>query len=235
MPKKYGVKEKDLVVSHVVNLVLTGKLRSGDRIDRNEIAHELGLSRVPIQEAVVQLEHDGILSTQYHRGAYVERFDESVVREHHELYGLLNGIASARAAADSNPAFLERLDALMEVMRSTRESRAFQEAAWQFRRVINDEYAGPRLLALIRASQAFVPRAFWGAYLNDHDEMLPFYEAEISALHRGDTDAARTACAERAEAMARVMLTELVRRGVLKPSGAAWPATSGDSRGAVAF
>lgn len=54
MPKKYGVKEKDLVVSHVVNLVLTGKLRSGDRVDRNEIAQELGLSRVPIQEAVVQ-------------------------------------------------------------------------------------------------------------------------------------------------------------------------------------
>ena len=24
MPKKYGVKEKDLVVSHIVNLVLTG-------------------------------------------------------------------------------------------------------------------------------------------------------------------------------------------------------------------
>ena len=41
MPKKYGVKEKDLVVSHVVNLVLTGKLRSGDRLDRNEIAEQL--------------------------------------------------------------------------------------------------------------------------------------------------------------------------------------------------
>ena len=79
MPKKYGVKEKDLVVSHVVNLVLTGKLRSEDRLDRNEIAQELGLSRVPVQEAVVQLEHDGILSTRYHRGAYVERFDESMV------------------------------------------------------------------------------------------------------------------------------------------------------------
>jgi DNA-binding GntR family transcriptional regulator len=47
MPKKYGVKEKDLVVSHVVNLVLTGKLRSGDRLDRNEIAEQLGLSRGP--------------------------------------------------------------------------------------------------------------------------------------------------------------------------------------------
>jgi DNA-binding GntR family transcriptional regulator len=109
MPKKYGVKEKDLVVSHVVNLVLTGKLRSGDRIDRNEIAHELGLSRVPIQEAVVQLEHDGVVSTQYHRGAYVERFDESVVREHHEIYGLLSGIASARAAAAADPRIVEQL------------------------------------------------------------------------------------------------------------------------------
>jgi DNA-binding GntR family transcriptional regulator len=220
MPKKYGVKEKDLVVSHVVNLVLTGKLRSGDRVDRNEIAHELGLSRVPIQEAVVQLEHDGILSTRYHRGAYVERFDEAVVREHHELYGLLNGIASARAAADSNPSIGDRLRALINVMRASRDSRAFQDAAVQFRRTINDEYAGPRLHAAIRASQAFIPRAFWAAYA--HDEMLPFYEAEAAAIHRGDSDAARVACAERSEVMARIMLAELVRRGVFKPSTVAF-------------
>src|ERR1700759_230076 len=103
MPKKYGVKEKDLVVSHVVNLLLTGKLRSGDRIDRNEIAQELGLSRVPIQEAVVQLEHDGILSTQYPRGAYVERFDESVVREHHEVYGVLSVGARRGRWRSANP------------------------------------------------------------------------------------------------------------------------------------
>jgi DNA-binding GntR family transcriptional regulator len=226
MPKKYGVKEKDLVVSHVVNLILTGKLRSGDRVDRNEIAQELGLSRVPIQEAVVQLEHDGILSTQYHRGAYVERFDESVVREHHELYGLLCGIASARAAVDASPRSVEVLDALIETMRGSKESRAFQETAWKFRRVINDEYAGPRLQAAIRASQTFIPRAFWMAYLNNHDELLPFYEAELAAIHRNDSDGARDACVEHAGVMARIMLSELVRRGVFRPAGAAWPATS---------
>jgi DNA-binding GntR family transcriptional regulator len=234
MPKKYGVKEKDLVVSHVVNLVLTGKLRSGDRVDRNEIAHELGLSRVPIQEAVVQLEHDGILSTQYHRGAYVERFDESVVREHHELYGLLSGLASARAANDGLPRILDQLGVMISAMRSSKDARTFQETAWQFRRVINDEYAGPRLQAAIRASQTFIPRAFWLSYLNNHDEMLPYYEAETAAIHRGDPDGARTACIERSEAMARIMLGELVRRGVFKPAGAAWPATS-NSGASVAF
>jgi len=161
MPKRYGVKEKDQVVSHLINLVLTGKLRSGDRVDRNEIAHELGLSRVPIQEAVVQLEHDGIVSTRYHRGAFIERFDESVVLEHHELHGMLLGLASARAANDPRPQVLSQLASLTDFMRANSESRAFQEAAWQYRQTINEEYAGPRLLAEIRASQSFMPRTFW--------------------------------------------------------------------------
>jgi DNA-binding GntR family transcriptional regulator len=59
IPKKYGLKEKDEVVAYIYNLVLTGKLRTGDRVDRNEVARELGTSRVPVQEAIVQLEHDG--------------------------------------------------------------------------------------------------------------------------------------------------------------------------------
>ena len=98
MPKKYGVKEKDLVVGHIVDLILAGDLRTGDRINRDTIAAALGVSRLPVQQAVDQLEHDGLLVSRYHRGVFVERFDEAAVREQHELHGVLNGIASARAA-----------------------------------------------------------------------------------------------------------------------------------------
>ncbi len=215
MPKKYGVKEKDLVVSHVVNLVLTGKLRSGDRLDRNEIAHTLGLSRVPVQEAVVQLEHDGILSTRYHRGAYVERFDEATVREHHELYGLLSGTASARAAAAADPGIVVELDNLLALMRSGKDSRLFDENARRFRAVVNAEYAGPRLQAAINSSQTLIPPAFWAGYLEHHDALLPSYEAELAAIRDGQPEAARAACMRRSEEMARILLSELVRRGVL--------------------
>jgi len=215
MPKKYGVKEKDLVVSHVVNLVLTGKLRSGDRLDRNEIAHELGLSRVPVQEAVVQLEHDGILSTRYHRGAYVERFDESTVREHHELYGLLSGTASARAAAASDPMIVAELDNRITLMRSGKDSRLFDENARRFRAIVNAEYAGPRLQAAIVSSQTLIPPAFWAGYLEHHDALLPSYEAELTAIRNGQPESARAACMQRSEEMARILLSELVRRGVL--------------------
>jgi DNA-binding GntR family transcriptional regulator len=214
MPKKYGVKEKDLVVSHVLNLVLTGKLRSGDRVDRNEIAVGLGVSRVPIQEALVQLEHDGVVSTRYHRGAFVERFDEATVLEHHELDGLLNGIASARAATNPTPRILRQLDGLLRSLRTAKDSRAFSEIAAEYRRTVNDEYAGPRLHATIRASQNLVPRVFWMTYQGDRDDMLPFYEEETAAIHRRDPEAARRACVGRSYLMAQTMLAELFRRRV---------------------
>ena len=218
MPKKYGAKEKDQVVAYILNQVLTGKLRTGDRVDRNEIARELGISRVPIQEAVVQLEHDGVLRTRYHRGAFVERFDEDTILEHHELHGVLNGIASARAAANPTPRILGQLDAIMRTLRGSKEPRAFLQAAREYRRTINDQYAGPRLHAAIRASQNLIPRAFFLSYPKVVGEVLPFFDDETAAIRHRDPPAARAACSGCAELMAKVIVTELVRRGVFAPS-----------------
>jgi DNA-binding GntR family transcriptional regulator len=238
MPKKYGVKEKDQVVSHILNLVLTGKLRGGDRVDRNEIAHGLGVSRVPIQEALVQLEHDGIVSTRYHRGAFVERFDEATVFEHHELDGVLNGIAAARAATNPTPRILRQLDELMRSLRAAKDPRSFSDIASDYRRTVNDEYAGPRLHATIRASQSLIPRVFWMTYHGGRDDMLPFYEDENSAIHRHDPEAARAACVGRSYRMAETMLAELFRRRVLAapdvPDLTAVPATTSLSVPALA-
>ena len=214
MPKKYGIKEKDLVVSHVVNLVLTGKLRSGDRLDRNEIAEELGLSRVPVQEAVVELEHGGVVSTRYHRGAFVERFDEGVVREHHEIYGVLNGIAvGARGRPHTGPRLVDELAGHARPPCTAPRSRAaFHEHAW---RLPQDDQRRVRRAAAAGGDPG-VPDVhaahLLAAYLGSHDELLPFYVAETAAIGDGDPDAARAACAGRAEVMGRIMLTELVRR-----------------------
>lgn len=220
MPKKYGVKEKDLVVAHVVGLLLTGKLRAGDRLDRNEIAADLGLSRVPVQEAVLQLEHDGVVSTRYHRGAFVERFDEGVVLENHELYGTLNGIASARAAAAPTPKLLHQLEQRLATLRGSVETKTFHEHAWKYRKTINDGYAGPRLRASIRATRVFMPTGYWTSYLGSHDELLPYYEAETAAIAGGDAAAARAACLDLSAVMGRILVGELVRRRVLDPKDA---------------
>jgi DNA-binding GntR family transcriptional regulator len=219
MPKKYGFKEKDLVVYHIVDLVLAGELRTGDRINRDAIAGAVGVSRLPVQQAIDQLEQQGVLTSVYHRGVFVSRFDEAVVREQHELHGTLNAIPSARAAVSPTPRVLAELDAALRDLRANKAPAGFQDAALEFRRILVEEYAGPPLQAAISASRVFMPRGFWGSYVNEHDEFLPSFEAEAAAIHQRDPEAARTACMERAELQAEVVLAELTRRGVLRPIG----------------
>ncbi|WP_395310425.1 GntR family transcriptional regulator [Mycobacterium sp. AMU20-3851] len=220
MPKTYGVKDKDQVVEHIINLILRGELRTGDRIDRNQLTEELGLSRIPVQEAILQLEHEGILATRYHRGAFVERFDEAVIMEHHELYGMLNGVAAARAAINPTPRIIGHLDTSLRALRTAKTANGFQEACWAYRVPIIEEYAGPRLQAAIRAAQSFVPVDFWN-YPGSRSDFLPSYEEEIAAIRRRDPEGARAACLQRSELMAKTMLAELTLRGVLSDAAPA--------------
>ena len=215
MPKNYGVKEKDQVVAHILELLLTGRLRTGDRVDRNEITATLGLSRVPLREALVQLEHDGILETRYHRGAFVQRFDESSLREHHEVHGLLTGAASARAAAEPTPEVLEELDRAMAIMRGAPGPQSYVEGADLFRVTVIKAYAGPRLAAAIRSSGSFLSRKFWTEYADIKDHLLPLFEGEYAAITRRDPAGARRACIDRADLTADLLIADLARRGVL--------------------
>jgi len=99
-------------------------------------------------------------------------------------------------------------------MRNAKDARAFTDVAADYRRTINDEYAGPRLHATIRASQDLIPRLFWMTYQIGREDMLPFYEDETAAIHRRDPEAARAACVGRSYLMAQTMLAELSRRRV---------------------
>ncbi|MBI3227834.1 MAG: GntR family transcriptional regulator [Mycolicibacterium cosmeticum] len=213
MPKRYGVNEREQVVGHVAHLILTGKLRSADRLDRNELAAELGVSRVPVQEAVAQLEHDGIVVTRYHRGAFIARFDARVLLEHYNLYGVLNGLVSAGAATEATHETVGRLKDLTGALRTEN----FHDIAWEYRQLLVERHAGPRLQAAIGASQTFIPRTFWADHLHVGPALLAHFDAETNAIADGDPDAARAACQTAAALMGRVMLAELVRRGVLAP------------------
>ncbi|TGD84625.1 GntR family transcriptional regulator [Mycolicibacterium sp. CH28] len=214
MPKRYGVKDKDVVVAHILDLLLSGRLRSGDRVDRNDIAATLGLSRVPIQEALGQLEHDGILVTRYHRGAFVQHFDEATLREHHEVHGLLTGAVSARAAAEPRHSVLDDLDRAMAMMRSAAGPGEYLTGGKIFRDILVDEYAGPGLTAGIRVSRNLMSQAFWASYPSGPAQLLPLAEVEIAAIRRRDPAAARRVCIDRADLMADVVITDLQHRGV---------------------
>lgn len=216
MPKRYGVKDKDVAVAHIVSGLLDGSLRPGDRIDRTEVAAQLGMSRVPVQEAVNQLERDGIVAIPYHRGVFLERFDAQVVEEHYEIYGMLSAIASALAARDRPPELLAQLHVLLMEMTEADDEQEFETVVWKFRRAINQAVAGPRLRAAISTFQGFMPTAFWLACAERRDYMLPMYVEELDAIERGDPERARAVVTRRAAKMAATVIAELRRRGVFE-------------------
>ncbi len=221
MPKRYGVKDKDVAVAHIVSGLLEGRLRTGDRIDRTEIAANLGMSRVPVQEAVNQLERDGIVTIPYHRGVFLERFDAGVVREHYEIYGALCAIASARAASTRPAPLLSRLRELSAEMAAAIDAEEFESRSWEFRRAINSEVAGPRLRAAIGSFAGFMPTAFLVASIDRGRHLRPSYSDELGAIEAGDAERAGRVVVLRSERMAETIIDELCRRGVLGSGQAA--------------
>ena len=86
------------VADYIRRLIFEGKLGVGDRVPQDEIAAELGVSRVPVREAVIALDREGWAMIQSHRGAFVVGLDESSTRDHYELLGRVYGYGALRTA-----------------------------------------------------------------------------------------------------------------------------------------
>jgi DNA-binding GntR family transcriptional regulator len=62
---------QELVVEFLRDAILSGGLRGGARLVQDKIAAELNVSRVPVREALLQLEAEGLVRMEAHRGASV--------------------------------------------------------------------------------------------------------------------------------------------------------------------
>jgi len=96
--------------------IQTGQLEPGERLVEEEIAKQLGVSRVPVREAIHVLEADGLLVTEHGRGASVA--NPSVV-DIEEIYGLriaLENYCISRVIDNNNDAEVDMLQALVDKM-----------------------------------------------------------------------------------------------------------------------
>lgn len=78
--------------------ILNGSLPPGTRVRQEDLAAKLGLSRVPIRQALVILEHEGLVRTTLRRGAIISPIDSSFIAEVYEFREIVESFAAARAA-----------------------------------------------------------------------------------------------------------------------------------------
>ncbi len=74
---------------YIRRLVFDGDLKPGDRVPQDSVAAALGMSRIPVREALIALEREGWVTIETHRGAFVNGFDRQAVRDHYALLFVL--------------------------------------------------------------------------------------------------------------------------------------------------
>ena len=89
--------KKEFAYDALRDAIFEGQLGPGTRLVIDELAADLGVSQIPVREALQQLQADGFVVIEPYVGARVAEIDASLI---HEVFGLMEAleILSGRAA-----------------------------------------------------------------------------------------------------------------------------------------
>ena len=98
----------------VLDEITSGQLAPGERIIQEQIAQALGVSRQPVQQALMLLRNQGVLQDAPGRGLIVAPLDTEHVSHMYDMRAVIEGLACRRAAqmnaeraAELGPAVIE--------------------------------------------------------------------------------------------------------------------------------
>ena len=209
----------ELVAEHVRGLIFTGALRPGDRIPQAEIADDLGVSRLPVREAVIELARDGLVTMEPHSGAFVAPFDAEVIRQHFEIVGLVQGIAAETLVEEPDADALERLHGLAERIDAAAvagDGVAVHEFTMEFLRVLNLAGGSVRQQAVLRTLARMLPTGFFAEVPGAAESERRGAHMILEAIETGSRSRARTACVEVQRAHAELLVDHLEHTGVFR-------------------
>jgi DNA-binding GntR family transcriptional regulator len=109
----------DDVVDAIREAILSGRLAAGDRLIEDDLARMLDVSRGPIRQALFQLQGEGLVVHQTHRGATVATTSREDIAEIYSLRGALERLAVEHACACATLEDLAPLEAILLLFQST--------------------------------------------------------------------------------------------------------------------
>jgi len=93
-----------------------GRWASGEPLRQEEIAAELGVSRVPVREALFQLQAEGLLRMVPNKGMYVRTVSAGELRELFRLRGVIEGDVLTEAVPLHMAATINRLETIQAAL-----------------------------------------------------------------------------------------------------------------------
>jgi DNA-binding GntR family transcriptional regulator len=186
---------QQFVLEELRRAITSGELEPGSPIRQDALAERLGVSRVPLREALKTLEGEALVVHHAHRGYYVAELSLADLREVYRIRELLEAEAVRRAAARLDE---ELLAALEEEQRAVEEAAAAGDvtamaaANRRFHFTLLGAAAMPRLVRMIGtlwdATDAY--RSLYYTEPGNREHALGEHGAVLDALRAGAVEEA---------------------------------------------
>jgi DNA-binding GntR family transcriptional regulator len=106
----------DQVKEFIVDAIMSGEFKPGDRVVESSLARQLGVSQAPVREAIRDLVLMGFLETESYKGTSVRSFSPEELWEVYTVRAALESLGTRLAAARLTEANVETLRKILDEM-----------------------------------------------------------------------------------------------------------------------
>jgi DNA-binding GntR family transcriptional regulator len=112
-----------LVHKEILACILRGDLAPGVKISDSALAAKLQVSRMPVREALRELEGAGLVESRKHNGVFVRMPTAREIAELYELRASLDALAGRKVAGAASPQVIQRLEQRLAAMHAAAERK----------------------------------------------------------------------------------------------------------------
>lgn len=143
---------QEAILIELRRLIVTRELPPGHKIVQEHLAQQLGVSRVPVREALKLLEGEGLIRTEPHRGSFVAKLEPDELVQILQLRRLLETDALSASVAALNEEHFSILEDCMLVMDDAAErgdAHAISQANRRFHLTIIEPSGWNRYISIL--------------------------------------------------------------------------------------
>ncbi len=183
--------------------IINGKFPPGTRLVEQSLAQQLGISRIPVREAIQQLVDEGLVVKEPRRGAYVQSYSDAELEEVYSLRVVLEGFVIERVMANWSDQARAELQVIVDRMTQAAQAgdkklvsdldTKFHETLWELanHQILLEVVSSLRIRIthfLVKANAAISGDAV-DAHVQSHQILL-------DCLNSGDVEAAKAKITE---------------------------------------
>ncbi len=163
--------------------ILAGAFAPGEWLRQESLAEAIGVSRIPVRTALLQLESEGLLDFHPHRGARLRTLSIAQIEEIYRLRVLLETVALRRSMSVMTAKRVASLRRLADQLDENPEPSEFMDLRVRFYRELYDAASNPLLVQMIEELRSHVARYLLALtpsqlHIGEHAELITYVDAD---------------------------------------------------------